>query len=43
MALMREGYVFDFGYTIKDISFGKSEDLDLIKWKFKNLGVMNPL
>ncbi|TNV72109.1 hypothetical protein FGO68_gene1724 [Halteria grandinella] len=43
MALMMEGYSFDFSYKINHLSFGRDEQFKIIQRRFPDQGIMNPL
>ena len=43
MALMMQGYNFDFSHKINHISFGRDEHFRLIQRRFPDQGIMNPL
>lgn len=43
MALMMEGYNFDFSYKINHLSFGRDEQFKIIQRRFPDQGIMNPL
>lgn len=43
MALMMQGYRFDFSYKIHHLSFGRDEHFKLIQRRFPDQGIINPL
>lgn len=43
MTLMHEGYIPDFSFKIGHISFGKKQDFELIKSKFRDHQMISPL